>query len=120
MVGIKSYGVCVPFYRLKRMDINNTWQTSPFHIRGERTIANFDEDSLTMAVAAGMDCLTDIDRSVVDGIFCASTTYPYKEKLSSANGSADASHTQKSTLFALSNTAGNSLRSNTIPVRLLG
>lgn len=84
MVGVKSYGVSIPFFRLKRAEIHLTWQTSPFPMRGERTVANFDEDSLTMAVAAGMDCLEGLGHKAVDGIFCSSTTYPYKEKLSSS------------------------------------
>ena len=33
---------------------------------GEKVVANYDEDSLTMAVAAGIDCLTEIDRKKVD------------------------------------------------------
>lgn len=83
MVGIKSYGVHIPFYRLKRAEISNSWQSSSSP-RGERTVANFDEDSLTMAVAAGIDCLKHLDRKKVDGVFCTSTTYPYREKLTSA------------------------------------
>jgi 3-hydroxy-3-methylglutaryl CoA synthase len=47
---------------------------------GERAVAYFDEDSVTMAVAAATDCLRGIDRNEVDGLFFASTTYPFKEK----------------------------------------
>ena len=43
-------------------------------------MANFDEDSVTMAVAAGSDCLAGRDRSLIDGIVFASTTPPYAEK----------------------------------------
>lgn len=84
MVGIKAYGVSIPYYRMNRGDIHKTWLTLPFPMRGERTVANFDEDSLTMAVAAGIDCLTGWKRKQIDGILCASTTFPYKEKLVSA------------------------------------
>ena len=35
----------------------------------ERSIANYDEDSVTMAVAAGVDCLRDQDRQAIDGLF---------------------------------------------------
>ena len=83
MIGIKAYGVSVPYYRLKREDIHRAWQTMPFPMKGERTVANFDEDSLTLGVAASMDCLAGLDRETVDGIFYASTTFPYKEKLAS-------------------------------------
>jgi 3-hydroxy-3-methylglutaryl CoA synthase len=47
---------------------------------GERAVAYYDEDSVTMAVAAGAACLEGIDRTTVDGLLFASTSYPYKEK----------------------------------------
>ena len=43
-------------------------------------MANFDEDSVTMAVAAGTDCLRDQDRQSIDGLVFATTTPPYAEK----------------------------------------
>jgi 3-hydroxy-3-methylglutaryl CoA synthase len=51
-------------------------------VPGERAVANADEDSLTMAVAAGLDCLAGIDQSTIDGLFFATTTAPYSEKQS--------------------------------------
>ncbi len=33
-----------------------------------------------MAVAAGLDALSAIDRSKIDGVYLASTTLPYKER----------------------------------------
>jgi hydroxymethylglutaryl-CoA synthase len=44
-------------------------------------VANWDEDSLTMAVAAAIDCLRDVDRKTIDGLYFATTTPPYGEKL---------------------------------------
>ena len=76
MVGIKSYGVHVPLWRLDLQSVQGGWQ-------GERAIANFDEDSLTMGVAAGVNCLRHIDRNTVDGLFFASSTFPYREKQAS-------------------------------------
>ncbi len=55
MVGIAAYGAYVPKYRLGP-------DTAGWNSRSERAIANFDEDSVTMAVAAGMDCLRGLDR----------------------------------------------------------
>jgi 3-hydroxy-3-methylglutaryl CoA synthase len=49
--------------------------------RGEKAVANFDEDSITMAVAAGLSSLKGMDRSKVEGVYFASTTMPYKERL---------------------------------------
>jgi 3-hydroxy-3-methylglutaryl CoA synthase len=49
--------------------------------QGEKAVANFDEDSVTMAAAAGADCMTGFDRSEVGGVYFASTTAPFKERL---------------------------------------
>ncbi|UCF92147.1 MAG: hydroxymethylglutaryl-CoA synthase family protein [Desulfobacterales bacterium] len=85
MVGICSYGGYVPRYRLKRSAVYQAmgWMNpgNIAHARGEKAVANFDEDSLTMTVAAGRDALAGMDRSKVEGIYCASTTMPYKERL---------------------------------------
>ncbi len=81
MVGITAYGVYIPRYRLKRKTISEAmgW-FSPASLPGEKAVANCDEDSLTMAVAAGMDCLNEVDRSEVDGVYFATTTAPYRER----------------------------------------
>ena len=79
MVGIRSYGAYIPLYRLERAEIVKAWR-SPFPVPGEKAIANYDEDSLTMAFAAAADCATGIDRQEIDGLFFASTSSPYKEK----------------------------------------
>jgi len=80
MVGIESYGVYFPLYRLTRADIGKVWgmPSGP----GEKAVANGDEDSVTMAVEAGFDCLVGIDPGTVDGLIFATTTAPYKEKSS--------------------------------------
>jgi len=82
MVGIVSYGAYIPFNRLPRDEIAKVWgeRAAP----GEKAVANFDEDSLTMAVAAAIDCLSGIKRKDIDGLYFASTTAPYKEKQASA------------------------------------
>ncbi len=54
--------------------------TAGWNSRVERAVANFDEDSVTMAVAAGIDCLSGRNRNDIDGIIFASTTAPYAEK----------------------------------------
>ena len=80
MVGIVSYGGYVPFYRLSREQIDRAWGQRG-GIKGEKAIANYDEDSLTMAVASGLDCLGGLDRDTVGGLFLATTTSPYREKM---------------------------------------
>ena len=69
MVGIVRFGAYVPLHRLGKE--TDGWTTA-----GERATANFDEDSITMAVAAALDCLEGVDRKRVDGVFFASTSSP--------------------------------------------
>jgi hydroxymethylglutaryl-CoA synthase len=82
MVGITSYGAYLPYYRLSRMEIAKAWGGAPQP--GEKAVANYDEDSITMAVAAAMDCTTEIDPAGIGGLYFASTTFPYKEKQAAA------------------------------------
>jgi hydroxymethylglutaryl-CoA synthase len=82
MVGIQSFGAYVPFYRLSRSEIAQAWGEKSG--RGEKAVANHDEDSITMAVAAGMNCLNGVNPQSIDGLYFASTTFPYKEKQSAA------------------------------------
>jgi len=72
MVGIASCGAYLPLLRLS------------LEREGERTVANFDEDCLTMAVEAAIDCLKGRDRTEVDTIYFASTTPIYAEKQTAA------------------------------------
>ncbi len=88
MVGICSFGGYVPRYRLNRGTIvqSMAW-INPIimaHAQGEKAVANFDEDAITMAVAAGIDALQGIDPASVEGVYLASTTMPYKERLNAA------------------------------------
>jgi hydroxymethylglutaryl-CoA synthase len=82
MVGITSYGAYIPIYRLSREAIARAWggRAAP----GEKAVANYDEDSATMAVEAVIDCLRGIDRQTIDGLYFASTTSPYREKQSAS------------------------------------
>ena len=73
MAGIAAFGAYVPRYRLGA-------STEGWNSRAERSVANFDEDSVSMAVAAGLDCLAGRDRQQIDGLFFATTTPPYAEK----------------------------------------
>jgi 3-hydroxy-3-methylglutaryl CoA synthase len=69
MVGIQSYGAYLPKYLLSREIIAKAWD---FPSRpGNKVVASADEDSLTMAIEAGIDCLSGIDPKTVDGIFFA-------------------------------------------------
>jgi len=80
--GVVSYGAYVPMYRLSREEIARVWGGG--FRGGGKAVANCDEDSITMAVEAGNDCLRGIDRRTVDGLYFASTTPPYREKRSAS------------------------------------
>ncbi|MFC2000089.1 OB-fold domain-containing protein [Chloroflexota bacterium] len=82
MAGIVSFGAYIPVHRISRAEFNRAW--AGFAIPGETAVAGYDEDSITMAVEAAIDCLKGIDRDSIDGLFFATTTSPYKERLGSS------------------------------------
>jgi 3-hydroxy-3-methylglutaryl CoA synthase/uncharacterized OB-fold protein len=82
MVGIVSYGVHIPWLRLKAESLAEQWGR-PFG-RGERAISNHDEDSLTMAVEASLNCLENPPPKEPDGLYFATTSSPYREKMSAS------------------------------------
>lgn len=78
MAGIVSYGAYIPIYRLSRDTLSAVWGSGLG--AGERAVASGDEDSITMAVEAAIDCLSGRERQSVDGLYFASTTSPFREK----------------------------------------
>jgi len=82
MVSIKSWGTYLPGYKLPRKKIGEAWDF-PI-VPGTKSVANYDEDSITMAVEAGLECLKGFDPKTIDGLFFASTTAPYAEKLNAS------------------------------------
>ncbi|MHA1232167.1 MAG: OB-fold domain-containing protein [Candidatus Helarchaeota archaeon] len=82
MVSIKSWGTYLPGYKLPRKKIAEAWDFPS--LPGTKSVSNYDEDSITMAVEAGLECLKGIDPSTIDGLFFASTTAPYAEKLNAS------------------------------------
>jgi hydroxymethylglutaryl-CoA synthase len=82
MVGIISYGAYIPVYRLSREAIGEMWMKSLG--KGEKAVANADEDSITMGVEAVLDCLRGMDRKQVDGLYFATDSPPYVEKQSAS------------------------------------
>lgn len=86
MIGIVGYGAYLPRLRLSRRAVfdANAWYAPQFagKARGHRTMANWDEDSVTMAVAAARDCLgPQEDRSRVRALALASSSLPFAERL---------------------------------------
>ena len=82
MTGIVSYGAYIPPTRLSLAAIAGR----PDKQGGgpEKAVAWNDEDSVTMAVAAGINCLRGLDRDGVDAVLFASTTYAFEEKQAAA------------------------------------
>jgi 3-hydroxy-3-methylglutaryl CoA synthase len=82
MIGIVSAGGYVPRYRLSARTLAAVWGASGGS--GERAVAGYDEDSLTMACDAALNALHARDGRRIGACFFASTTPPYLEKSSAA------------------------------------
>ncbi|MGD8266848.1 MAG: 3-oxoacyl-[acyl-carrier-protein] synthase III C-terminal domain-containing protein [Desulfobacterales bacterium] len=84
MFGITSYGVYLPRLRLSRAAVvqGMGWFAPAIMTvaQGERAMCNWDEDSLTMAVAAARDCSVGRDKTALDGLYLASTTLPFADR----------------------------------------
>jgi 3-hydroxy-3-methylglutaryl CoA synthase len=112
MVGIVSASGYVPRYRLTGTLIAQVWGGS--ERGGERAVANYDEDSLTLACEAALGAVADRDPSPIGACFFASTTAPYAEK-SCAALVASVVDLRTDVLTA---DLGGSLRSGTTALRL--
>ena len=84
MIGITSYGAYIPRLRLERMAIFQSmgWFAPALMMvaQGERSMCNWDEDAITMAVAASRDCLRGQDKQNLDALYLASTTQPFADR----------------------------------------
>ncbi|HKA28521.1 MAG TPA: OB-fold domain-containing protein [Candidatus Binatia bacterium] len=74
MAGILRYGSYVPYFRLTRAAIGAG--------KGERAVASYDEDSVSMAVEAARDAVRG--GVALDAILFATLSPPYAEKLNTA------------------------------------
>jgi len=85
MIGISAFGGYVPRMRMPREEIAkaNAWLNPGLraHAKGERSLAQWDEDAVTMAVEAARDCLYAHNGIGVDAVFLASTTLPFADRL---------------------------------------
>src|SRR2546425_2225445 len=72
--GIVRYGSYVPYFRLQRAAMGAG--------KGERAVASFDEDSVSMAVEAGRDALRG--GVAIDAVLFATASPAYAEKLNAA------------------------------------
>jgi len=87
-IGLLSFGAYIPRARLQRKAIAdaNAWFAPALKglARGERAMANWDEDAVTMAVEAARDCLGGIERASVGALTLASTTHPFDDRQNAA------------------------------------
>lgn len=117
MIGITSYGAYIPRLRLNRMAIvkSMAWYAPEIMAasRGEKAVANWDEDALSMAVAASYDCMNGRDAKSIDGVYLASTTLPFADR-SSADILATALNTREEKIVCADYTG--SLKSGTTAV----
>ena len=89
-VGIHAFGGYVPRLRLQREVIaaTNAWFNPGLKVlgQGERSIANWDEDVVTMAVEAARDALGGTGRDggreqgPLQGVYLASTSMPFEDR----------------------------------------
>ena len=85
MVGITSFGGYVPRLRLARQAIvdAHVWADPGLagKGRGERSMCNWDEDAVTMAVEAGRGCLNSVDGAAApEAVYFASTSAPFADR----------------------------------------
>jgi hydroxymethylglutaryl-CoA synthase len=84
-VGILAFGAYLPRLRLSRKAVAeaNAWFNPALKglAKGERSMCNWDEDAVTMAVEAARDCLIGQDRGALKAVSFASTTLPFEDRL---------------------------------------
>ena len=81
MLGIQRIGGYIPRLRLSRKAIvdAHSWANPAVKAlaKSERSICNWDEDPVTMAVEAARDCLGSNSREDVTALYFASTSAPF-------------------------------------------
>ncbi|MDY6865101.1 MAG: hydroxymethylglutaryl-CoA synthase [Halobacteriota archaeon] len=87
MVGIMTYGVYVPRFRIKADEIARMWGRDPNDIKKglgvfEKSVPDMDEDCVTIAVEAARHALgrIDIDPCEIGAIYVGSESHPYAVK----------------------------------------
>jgi 3-hydroxy-3-methylglutaryl CoA synthase len=76
-VGIENYGVYIPLTRLPLAVIGGKQAEDG---GPEKAVCWYDEDSLTMAVSAGIDCLHGVEKDSVDTVMFSTTSWSFSEK----------------------------------------
>jgi hydroxymethylglutaryl-CoA synthase len=82
MCGILSLGVYIPRNRLVRGDLGSFWGSKV--PKGEKAVASYDQDCITLAVEAARNCLAGVDVCGIDALFLATASSPFAEKQASS------------------------------------
>ncbi len=87
MIGIASYGVYVPLYRIKVEEIAKQWGENPANIKSgllveEKSVPDLDEDTATMAVEAARAAIlrANLDPKAIGAVYVGSESHPYAVK----------------------------------------
>ena len=87
MVGIITYGVYIPRYRIKVEEIARVWGANAADISGglgvfEKSVPDLDEDAATIAVEAARNALLrrKINPKDIGAVFVGSESHPYAVK----------------------------------------
>lgn len=86
-IGILAIGAYIPAWRIRRETIAAAmdWAVPALKgmAKGERSVADWDEDAVTMAVEAGRRCVEGMDRGRIAHVALASTTLPFADRSNS-------------------------------------
>jgi hydroxymethylglutaryl-CoA synthase len=87
MVGIITYGVYIPRYRIKVTEIAKVWGANAADISGglgvyEKSVPDMDEDTATIAVEAARSALARraVDPEKIGAVYVGSESHPYAVK----------------------------------------
>ena len=90
MVGIVSYGIYIPKYRIKPSDIAHAWGKDPMEVAkslgvNEKSVAGVDEDAITLAVESSQRAIQNgnINIEEIGAVTIGSESHPYAVKPSS-------------------------------------
>lgn len=80
MAGITSYGAYIPRYRMDRKLISEQLAWFGSRGKGEKAVANHDEDSITISYSAARNCLKAAGIPKVDGLYLGSMSLPFANR----------------------------------------
>lgn len=84
-IGIVRYGVAIPSFRITTDEIAKAWGTAAQKIEKslgvtEKSVADLDEDTATLAIEAGQRALKNIAPQQIGAIYLGSESHPYAVK----------------------------------------